>query len=331
MIKLAYYSHQDLPELPTRNLIEKLYSSLHSIPDISFNSYQQNYFKTWVTLFHGDECLGLTALFHNTDCKDIDEGTLFSGFFESANSLPAMKMLTSGVMEYARKNEFSKVIGPINATTWDSYRFSENPTTHPFFPDVIHPPYYHTLWSQCDWNPIESYISTKALISDIVAGIEIDKPFHNPDVQIQPIDTNHFEEEIRSIFELSLHSFKQNRFYSAISFNDFYSNYKQIEPLINPDYTLLAKCNGETVGFIFCIPDRFDAAKETIVIKTLAIKLIPKFKGLGSYLIRLVYLKAQKEFNYAIHALMHASNTSTFIMAKEHTTIQNYHLYEQII
>lgn len=331
-MKIKRFSQSDFPLESVQLLLKKIYLEKISQPSFSLLPYQIEYLKSWITIFdHQDECVAVTALFHNSHCQDCGDEILFAGFFACIHSKDVMQILTDGIRDFAKEFGFKKIVGPMNATTWDSYRFAENPGKASFFLDVIHPNYYPILWSSVGWKPCETYHSTKARIQDVMDGMAELKPFHNSNVEINPLDIAHFDDEIQSIYQLSVKSFQRNRFYSEIPFTAFFQKYKQLERLFNPEFVLIAKDHEQTVGFIFCIPDILDSTGKTMIIKSLAIQLTPEYKGLGSYLTRLIYLKAASQFEFAIHALMHQSNTSAMILSKSHEVIQHYYLYELIV
>jgi len=322
------YSLLDFPKEQVQKLLSTLYPIPQFRPKVECESYHEVFFKTWICVFDGDNCIGKVALFQNPQIEELDSKTLLAGYFDSINSIEVMILLTLEIAKYCTENGFSKIIGPLNCTTWDSYRLLKHAQAIPFFLDVLHPAYYHALWENCGWQISDSYHSTEAEVAVISSEIDSDLTFHNKEIEIKPFDLAQFEEEIRSIYDLCLISFKNNRYYSPIGFPDFLEKYQKAKAFINPEFVLVAKHQNRTVGFIFCIPDLLNPQRNRLIIKTLAILPNAEYRGLGSFLTRMIYLKATGKFDTMIHALMYDSNTSAHILAKHHTTIQQYSLFE---
>ncbi|MCA0447886.1 MAG: GNAT family N-acetyltransferase [Bacteroidetes bacterium] len=325
---ISRFGLDDFPAEAFNKLTEKLYACYPVKPESELAIQHQPWFLTWIAVMDGMDCLAKTALLKNSDISDLGERDIIAGYFDSVNSEEVMMLLTSEIQKYAKENGFHSVTGPMNGTTWDQYRLIKPPVNPPFFLDLLHPPFYHSLWQNSGWIPIETYISTEGETQVIAGhlGNSSDR-FYNQEIEFAGFDMDRFETELKSIFDLCLISFSGNKFYSPISFDEFLGKYQKIRGIINSDYVVVAKHKGETVGFIFCIPDLFSPQKKRLIIKTLAINPLPEYKGLGSFLTRMIYRKAAGNYETMIHALMHVSNKSANILAKDQKTIQNYDLF----
>ena len=113
---------------------------------------------------------------------------------------------------------------------------------------------------------------------------------------------------------------------------EFLERYTPLVPFILPDLVLIAERDGETVGFLFAIPDwhqrRRGASVDTIVIKTVAVQPGRAQAGLGRVLTRRCEQRAAAAgFRRSIHALMADPGTSLNISSDYAQTMRRYTLF----
>ena len=252
------------------------------------------------------------------------------GFFEAENHFEAVKFLFDEVKKYAKTFGANSLIGPINGSTWKKYRItlpSENP---PFLMDNYNKPYYAEMFETYGFETIADYTSSinKNLDRDYSGLEKFEKIFDEKEVRIREFDTNNFERDIRKIYEISVKSFVNNFLYTPISFEDFYKMYEPVKSFLNPEWILIAENENteEAIAFIFGFDNLFNRYEKSLVIKTLAQIPDYKYRGLGSYLTKLLHKKAfENRYKNVIHALMHESNISANILSGE--LYHEYKLY----
>jgi L-amino acid N-acyltransferase YncA len=152
-------------------------------------------------------------------------------------------------------------------------------------------------------------------------------------VRWRPLDLDHFEDELRRIYRLSVQSFARNFLYTPISEAEFLAQYMAVAPCVQPELTLMAEQGGELLGYLFGIPDLNQARRgegiDTFVVKTVAVLPGRRSAGLGSVLVaeshRIAY---ERGYRRAIHALMHESNKSRNISARYAQTMRRYTLFQ---
>ncbi|MCU0568956.1 MAG: hypothetical protein MUF49_20450, partial [Oculatellaceae cyanobacterium Prado106] len=152
-------------------------------------------------------------------------------------------------------------------------------------------------------------------------------------IQIRPLNLQNLEQELQSIYHLSIISFQHNLLYTPIDLATFTTQYAQIKPYLKPELVLLAEQVTQNppqlVGFLFAIPDLLQAQRgatlDTIIIKTVAVLPGRTYAGLGSVLVGQVQAIAhQLGYRRAIHALMQDDNTSRNISDRYAQTIRRY-------
>jgi hypothetical protein len=207
-------------------------------------------------------------------------------------------------------------IGPVNGSTWDSYRFAEANGARPFLLDVYHPDRYPMQWRDAGFIPVERYLSSvfaneRILCNGASEGFR--RRIARRGILVEAVQPSAFEADLRGIHALCLEAFTANPLFTPIGFDDFARLYRPAAALIEGRWTLIARNRaGEVIGFAFAYPDLFDPEGSTLIIKTVASKPGREAQGLGAWLTRCLHERARASgMNRVIHALMHERNTST--------------------
>lgn len=222
------------------------------------------------------------------------------------------------------------VIGPMNGSSWDQYRFELHPDRHRFFLEPQNPSWYHTHWKAAGFQVIGEYASNidrqMKVHANSVSRID---DWSRRGIQVRKINLDRYEEELELLFPLCLEGFQQNHLYTPISKSSFLAKYLPIKTAIDPEWVLIAENDdGSPGGFIFCFPDHWNQSNRQLVIKTLVRKPGKEWAGIGSILSAIIIQKAQKAgFEAVIHAMMFHAGGGNAISAKyKGEMIQEYAL-----
>jgi ribosomal protein S18 acetylase RimI-like enzyme len=232
--------------------------------------------------------------------------------------------------DYLLRRGCSLAIGPMDSSTWGSYRLVTEslpivaPSDHamavsgrpaPFFLEVTNPPEWKQEFLQAGFHEIASYCSS--MVPDLTNGCRDITPrqaqLAQRGIRIRPFDRDRFDSELYTIYRIASEAFLNNFLYSPISWQEFALLYYPLREVVNPDFVLVAEVEGQPAGFIFALPDllqgRSDAQFDTVIIKSLGV--VPAYKGvgLGSLLVDRVHRSAMTQgYQRAIHALMRDDN-----------------------
>ncbi len=230
-------------------------------------------------------------------------------------------------------------IGPMDGCTWRRYRvLTERGTEPPFFMEADNPPDWPDHFRAAGFRDLARYFS--ALCTDLsYADPRLDRVaprMEQAGVRIRAIDPARFEEELAAIHRLSLVSFRDNFLYSPISEAEFIAQYRPILPKLRPELALLAERQGRLAGFLFAVPDLFQALRgepvDTVILKTAAVLPGREFAGLGNLLVARCHAAAAAlGYRRAVHALMHESNESRSVSAHYGTPFRGYTLYSRLL
>jgi hypothetical protein len=185
------------------------------------------------------------------------------GFFDAFNRpAPVTEMLGQSI-QWLRQQGCRSIVGPIDGDTWHKYRINVGPhDDSPFLLEPTNPEYYSKLFLGAGFEVVDRYHSLR--VEDIAAIAPMLKPAYDAasqrDYCLRPIRLEHFEDELKIIFEISKQAFDENFLYDDISWPEFLSLYAGAKPLIRPELVwFVVDTTGSEVGFLFCMIDYYNA------------------------------------------------------------------------
>ena len=227
------------------------------------------------------------------------------GAFEASDPAAANTLLEKACARIRREGG-RLAVGPINGTTWQSYRLvTERGDRPPFVMEPTHPDFYLAAWERAGFRPLAEFHSAR--MPPQTEGdprIErVESRLGTLGVRIRNIDTDSFEEDLARIHEVSLVSFSGNFLYTPIPLEGFLDLYRPHRSKIRPEFIWIAEQAGRGVGFCFCLPDLNQAARgepiDTLVVKTLATLPDRAYAGLGLLLTQSAHRAAAQEIGRA--------------------------------
>jgi L-amino acid N-acyltransferase YncA len=289
------YPENKLPFLKSKN----------SIADFLFGSYLVMRLGIPVARFsiYNNPGLYYKGLFSvsigNYECVDDNEVSTFA--------------LKAAINETKQLNP-SFIIGPMNGSTWDSYRFSDN-FDHPLFllePD--HPLYYPGQFLRAGFAIIAKYTSSidTTFTRNQAHVLLRESELLSQGLRIREIDMDQYVAELTKLYPFILEAFRNNFLYTPISLSSFLKKYLEVKPIVNSKHVLIAEdAERNIVGFIFCYDDLNNKEAKSLVIKTIARKMDAQWKGLGHILAnRIIANAAGENYRSLIHAFIIENGTS---------------------
>ncbi|WP_353719984.1 hypothetical protein [Dyadobacter sp. 676] len=277
----------------------------------------------------GETIVARAAVYDNPLIRYAGQRTFLVGNYECAVRDECARELLDHIISNVKKRGGEYLIGPMNGSTWESYRFLADQNNPLFFTEPYHHLYYNDQFKKMGFEPIARYFS------NIDYGLEPDNPeilaremdLKAKGMTIRPIDLSGFEAEISRIYDFNLLAFKTNFLYTPIGREAFMKKYMQVKGLIDPELTLLAEeAGGGLVGYFFCIRDFYNTVNKSLIVKTLARHPAPEWSGLGHVIGNVIYRKAlELGYTSAIHSFIYEQGTSTKLSA--HFSGSNYRNY----
>jgi N-acetylglutamate synthase-like GNAT family acetyltransferase len=258
--------------------------------------------------------VGRAALYNNPSLVYENRRAACIGNYECMNDDECANQLLQRVVSDARQLGTTYLIGPMNGSTWDDYRFSIHHHHPVFLLEPYHHLYYNNQFIQFGFQPIASYISNidHSLSFNQPAILRREEELTAQGLTIRRIDMNHYEDELRKLYPFICTAFATNFLYTPVSEQAFISKYKEAKEMINPAFVLLAEDKeGAIIGFIFCYHDLYNKQEKNLVVKTVARNPSAQWKGLGHVLgNRIMQAAVQQGFKAVIHAFVIEQGTS---------------------
>jgi hypothetical protein len=256
--------------------------------------------------------VGRIAVYFNPALYYNGKISACAGNYECIDDISASAQLLAHVEEVARKNSYQYLIGPMNGSTWDNYRFSKHYSNKLFLSETYHHLYYNDHFSSSGFRTVSKYISRiDRMMTYTSAELETrGKELIEQGVTFRNIKLNDYETELKKIYEFSLRAFSNNFLYTPVSERAFIAKYMQVMPIIDPEFVIIAEDEGSIAGLVFCFPDLYSEEKH-LILKTVARSISPVYKGLGNILSsKVTGMAKEKGFEAVIHAFMIEDNFS---------------------
>lgn len=254
-----------------------------------------------------DTPLARAALFVNPNITVKGKKMAQVGSFEALNNQKVVKQLFKAIEYRAKQMGFAGIVGPMNGSTWQAYRFNQKFKNY-FFTEYQHPKYYEALWKKAGFNTLAMYNSALSvnIQNQIIPNINVPAG-----ITVRNINLQYFEAELVKIHRFCNEAFADNFLFSPIALSDFMALYLPLKPSLQEDFILMAEEENQIVGLLLALRNRNDITSKSLIIKTLARLPKSKYKGIGHVLSAKLYACAQtKGYQSIIHAFMLESGSS---------------------
>lgn len=331
MYELLSFNYDDKQINAFKEYAIKLYSD-----DIYWTKIDESYPDEYVTKFFlvkdKDITIGRACAIINPGITYKNKKTGLIGFFECNDNYNACRLLFDGIIEYYKTLDINYIIGPLNGSTWKSYRLTELSDNPPFFLDNYHKPWYSQQFKDYGFDVIAQYSSTKIEVGKRNIKKRVTKfkdHFEQKGIKIRAISQAFFEDDLKKIYDICIESFKNNFLYTDISYRKFYQMYNDLKFFMDPELSLIAEDeDGTPCGFIFTMDNMFDQDKKSLVIKSVGTLQSPKYRGIGTFLVEKIHSDTvKKHYDYVIHALMYEDNVSSNVLSNYSELYHRYSLY----
>ena len=250
------------------------------------------------------------------------------------------EQLFNKIFEELKKEGIETIIGPLNGTTWNTYRYvTEKGNGRPFLMEPWNEDYSVSLFEKLGFKPLAGYISTvmEGMDSDgrrnLNKKIEKLKKFdYYKDIRVESAENKDLLTVLNKVYDLTVEAFKNNFLYSKLEREIFLRMYLSYEDKIIKKFFKMLYLKDELIGYVFGIPDYtelgYKGKIDTIILKTIAVSPEYNGKGMGYILINSLVEEAEKEgYENVIYALMHESNVSKNIGLLLGNILRKYTLF----
>ncbi|MEO5644264.1 MAG: hypothetical protein ABIQ40_04805 [Bacteroidia bacterium] len=317
------------------HLFENFPKEIYPAGSIRFKlpeSLNTEYLESCYLLLADGKPKARAGLYVNPYLKFENKKSFCIGNFESINDPEISEALINRISSQAKQAGAEFLIGPMNGSTWDNYRFSTQHDHPNFFLEPYHHLYYNALFTLAGFKPIANYFSSldTQLHFGLPNVIERGKQLHESGVTLRNINLDDFENELKRLFEFNELAFHTNFLYTTISWETFNRKYAETKKVIDPEFVIIAEDeNKNIIGFFFCVNDLFNTAEKSLIIKSIARHPDEKWSGLGHVIgDEIIKRASEKGYKSVIHAFVSAHGTSVKISKNYLGEIyKNYTLY----
>lgn len=260
------------------------------------------------------------------------------GHYFSADAQAGERLITHACSELAARG-CAVAVGPMDGSTWDSYRFViERDAAPRFFME----PHNHDDWplqfQRSGFSAIAHYRS--ALQTDLTLDdrriSRVRERISASGIHIRCIDTRRFEEELERMHPLVMAGFRDSPFFTPLRAEEFVRRHCRLLPCIRRDLVLIAEQEGKPVALLFAIPDLAQLQRgeriDTAIVKTVVALPGRDYAGIAHLLTaRAAAVARGAGYGRAIHALMRESIHSANWSARCGATIRRYALFAKTL
>ncbi|MFZ5553346.1 MAG: hypothetical protein ACOZCO_09540 [Bacteroidota bacterium] len=271
------------------------------------------------------------ALYFNPGISHNGKKTFLLGNYECENDFYISEKLFQHIFQTCTENDIDYLIGPMNGSTWNAYRFCVEKTGNPFFLEPDQPDWYPEQFHLSGFDILADYISSRqTLLHPMDERTKNRKAeLENENIEFRKFRKNNFYEEINKLYPLCIKTFSENFLYTPLSETEFLALYEPLLSVMNENIIFIAEDNGQPAGFIFGLDDLLNKNQKGLIVKTLARDNNEKYKGIANVLSGLITQYAfENNYSYLIHALMIENNASVKVSSNYHGNISSrYRLY----
>jgi L-amino acid N-acyltransferase YncA len=255
------------------------------------------------------------ALYQNPSLLLDNAPVVSLGAYECVDDFVVSRILFYEVLKYTRTYfPGSILIGPMEGSTWQTYRFvTSGMAQPPFLFEPFALSYYPAQWREAGFKTLMEYHSNLAFFdeSDRADFTQFQRKFEEKGLVFRKLDVNDSEGELLRLAKFNLTAFQSAFLYSAISEEEFVAKNRKLIAALSPELVHLA-LQGDTIcGMILGYPDKLDPSGQTAVVKTLARLSGEQYRGLGDLLCaRMLESLLNNGYKKMIHALIRSGNAS---------------------
>lgn len=262
------------------------------------------------------------ALYINPKLEYEGMKTITFGSFECIENEQIALQVIGLIEKRAKELGFDFLLGPMEGSTWNNYRFSDHNRLPNFLMEPYHHDYYSSWFKNYGFEIIAEYYSNRDTELKVVSEdlVKAEKHFNSLGIHFRTFDLENAEEELKKIARFCNLAFQNNFLFTPIKEEDFANKYLKFLKYFDPELILIAEReNKEVVALIFNIQDHNNKEQKSLIIKSLARLKDKDLKGIGAFIVYKTYEKAiEKGFESVIHAMMIKENSSVDLSEKYH-------------
>ena len=203
--------------------------------------------------------------------NNIEEYNCMFGFVKLTENFENVKQLFNKVEKRAKELGFKNIIGPVNYTTWMSYRWAINNFDVKYYPDCNNAEYYVKYIRKLGYKELYTYRSAHIdmnnklyFMGDAVYKLKLAEGY-----EFKFFKGEEGYKIVKDIYDISIDAFKGSYLYSDIPFEYFNEIYLEWTKKIEDIVMYVAYKEGKPIGYIMGYINPYN--KNEIIAKTSAV------------------------------------------------------------
>lgn len=248
------------------------------------------------------------------------------GWYECDQAEAVSDELLTTATEDLKKNGCTSVIGPLNGSTWNSYRFNTTSEKPLMLGEPYQPLYYVEFWKRFGFLETATYESTIAPKNmfepmTMAEGQELANQYH---LKVTNYPTEPSQEFKEKMYHFYLTCFKSNPLFKPIELTSYLKLFEKFNLILNAKHSLLVTDYEDnpiavTLSYNDIYHELYKQGKTKdithafprLFIKTIATHPLYQGKQIGTLMINLIHnLANETGYNEIYHLLMYRSNLS---------------------
>jgi hypothetical protein len=305
---------------------------------------------TYVLVYNEQEIVGRFAYGSNRLLRD-ESGHIIGqiALVESVNDYAVYSYIMKTAIQFLPEHD--TVLYPFFFSTWHQYRLCVQKEID-FFLDQPCLPYYADFIKR--WGFKKKYKYKSSRCNDLKTVLNSTRDHYETAcaqrISFRHLNTAEIEQELKVLYDLSLQGFKDNIFYSPLSFDEFSLLYRKTVKIVDPECIIIAEdVSHDPVAFLFTIPDyttllqglnlnslwgklQFVLQKKSkpdgLLVKSTAV--LPEMRKHSVYSAMLhlqAALAVKRGYTYLVHAYYLESNCSSYYLT-DISAENRYELYQ---
>lgn len=219
------------------------------------------YFLAW----RDDEAVGRVAAIVNRLHNEFTGDRIgFFGFFECVDDQGVADALFAAADRWLAERGMDTVRGPMNFSTNEECGLLIDGTAEP--PLVMmtyNPSYYPRLIENAGFEKAKDLLAYILHTPEKPTRLSkrVMRAAERNGIRVRPIDMKRFDEEVALLEEIYNAAWERNWGFVPMTPAEFAFMAKQLKPVVDPNYALVAEVDGDPVGFGLALPDFNQALK----------------------------------------------------------------------
>jgi hypothetical protein len=154
-----------------------------------------DFFHSAFIALQDNKALGRCCLYNNREMNYLGKPTACIGNYECTKSARISEVLFKSAYTEAKRMGAEYILGPMNGSTWDTYRLGKYGKSPNFFLEPFYPNYYHQHFFNAGFEPIARFVSntdrTGNLLDERIERVA--KEFSERGITFRNIDLENYE------------------------------------------------------------------------------------------------------------------------------------------